>query len=92
MNKWLQIVVVGLVFFFALSLKGENSTIEQDREEVVMRKIGHLVLLQSNDSVSLVKPIVKEEDTYRIQFGASFDFQADAFIYVVDSVIKKSEP
>ncbi|MGB0881959.1 MAG: winged helix-turn-helix domain-containing protein [Vicingaceae bacterium] len=90
MNKWLQIVVVGLVFFLALSLRGENSTIEQDREEVVMRKIGHLVLLQSNDSVSLVKPIVKEEDTYRIQFGASFDFQADAFIYVVDSVIKNS--
>ena len=88
MNK---LVVLGLILLFSLQACEENATgIESDREEVVMRKIGNEILLRSNDSTSLVRPIIKEENKYRIQFGSDFGFQAEDFVVVVDSIIKSS--
>lgn len=90
MNKIIQTLIFGLAFFSALHGFGKKALIDQDREEVLLRKIGHEILLQANDSTSLVLPILKEKDTYRIQFETHFSFQAEAFIYVVDSLIKNS--
>jgi len=90
MNKLIQIAVTGFMLLIVLQVCGANTKIDQDREEVVMRKIGHVILLQSNDSSSLVKPILKENDTYRIQFSTDFGFQPEAFIYFIDSIIKSS--
>tara|TARA_B100000809_G_scaffold167260_1_gene164603 strand:- start:2693 stop:3538 length:846 start_codon:yes stop_codon:yes gene_type:complete len=88
MNK---VFVFRLILLFSLqACKEKNSEIEQDREEVVMRKIGHEILLQSNDSTSLVYPILKEGDTYRIQFSSDFGFQAENFVAIIDSIIKNS--
>ena len=75
MNK---IVIFGLILLFSLQACKENKgQTDQDREEVIMRKIGHEILLQSNDSTTLVRPIIKEENKYRIQFGSNCGFQAE---------------
>jgi DNA-binding winged helix-turn-helix (wHTH) protein len=88
MNK---LFAFGLILLFSLqACEKDNSIIDQDREEVIMRKIGHEVLLKSNDSTSIVRPIVYEEGRYRIQFGSDFGFQPETFIGVIDSIIKNS--
>ena len=88
MNK---IVVFGLILLFSLqACEKNNAEIENDHEVVIMRKIGHEILLQSNDSTSLVHPIIKKGNSYRIQFGSDFGFQAEDFVVVIDSIIKKS--
>ena len=88
MNK---LVIFGLMLLISLqSCSGKSSEVEQSREKVIMRKIGHEILLQANDSTSLVRPIIKEGNQYRIQFASEFGFQAENFIYVVDSIIQNS--
>jgi hypothetical protein len=88
---------VGYYFFFAIAFlfsvqgcKEVEVKLQQDLEEVILRKIGHEILLQSNDSTSLVLPILKEGNQYRIQFDAEFGFQAEHFAATVDSIIRTS--
>ena len=78
------------LFFIVQGCTGEKVEIQQDREEVILRRIGHEILLQSNDSITLVYPILKEENQYRIQFESEFGFQAEYFAAAVDSIIKSS--
>ena len=90
MRKFLMFLVVLPLLFHSCSK--ELDTVQNDQLEVVMRRIGHEVLLSSNDSLSLVKPIVKQENSYRIQFGSNFSFLPDHIIQVIDSIIKKELP
>ncbi len=91
MRKLLCLIIFGVIFLFLTQGCNKDSPkIEEDRVEVIMRKIGHEILLRSNDSTSLIEPILKENDQYRIQFGSNFGFQAEAFVVVVDSIIKNS--
>lgn len=93
MRKFLYIIILGLIPLLTFqSCDKDNSSIKNDQIEVVMRKIGHEVLLSSNDSLSLVKPILKEENSYRIQFGSNFSFLPDHLVQVIDSLIKKELP
>jgi len=89
--KLFLIFGVTLLFLFQ-SCNKEQEPVQNDQVEVVMRKIGHEVLLSSNDSLSLVKPILKEENSYRIQFGSNFSFLPDDIIQVIDSTLKKELP
>lgn len=91
MSKLGKLFILGVIFLCSLQACEENtSTIDIDREEVVMRKIGHEVLLKSNDSTSIVRPIVFEEGKYRIQFSSEFGFQPETFVVAIDSIIKSS--
>jgi len=58
--------------------------------EVVLRMIGHQVLLRSADSTSLILPIVKENDRYRIQFESPFEFTPEELVATVDSVVRET--
>jgi len=93
MRKIILFLIFGVtVLFLFQSCNEEQDTIQKDQVEVVMRRIGHEVLLSLNDSLSLVKPIVKEASSYRIQFGTNFSFLPDDVIPVIDSIIKKELP
>lgn len=88
MNK---LFIFVLIFIFSSEARSKDSSeIDKDREEVLMRKIGHEILLQSNDSISLIRPILKEKGQYRIQFGSNFGFQSETFVSAIDSIIKNS--
>lgn len=60
--------------------------------EVVLRKVGHEVLLLANDSTSLVRPIVHDGDKYRIQFETELSFLPDSLVGVIDNLIEKELP
>jgi DNA-binding winged helix-turn-helix (wHTH) protein len=51
------------------------------RREVLLRKIGHELLLQSGDSTSRVLPVKKiAENEYQIRFENDFTFQPDSLV------------
>ena len=89
MKKWTFIIALGAMFFLQ-GCKKEISEISQDREEAVMRKIGHNILLSAGNQISLVKPIIKEENQYRIQFDADFGFPPEGIAVIIDSVLRNS--
>jgi hypothetical protein len=60
------------------------------RREVLLRRIGHELLLQSGDSISRVLPVKKiSENEYRITFENDFTFQPDSLVNVTRHVLAK---
>ncbi len=59
--------------------------------EVVLRDIGHQLLLSAKDSTSRVLPVKKlTENTYRISFQNNFSFISDTLINIVERSFQKS--
>ena len=93
MRKLVHLIIFGIVFFFTLQgCKKDEPQLQHDREEVIMRKIGHEILLLSNDSNSIVRPISHEGNKYRIQFESSFSFLPDDLIKTIDTIVKSALP
>lgn len=53
-----------------------------------MRIIGHELLLDASDSTSRVLPVIKQFNTYTIQFATEFQFLPKQLFETIDSVIK----
>lgn len=67
-----------LVIFATFSM-ADKDDFNIARREVLLRKIGHELLLQSGDSVSRVLPVKKiAENEYQISFEKEFSFQPDS--------------
>ena len=64
----------------AFSMSGDNK-FDISRREVLLRRIGDEVLLQSGDSTSRVLPVEKiSENEYQIRFENNFTFQPDSMV------------
>ena len=51
------------------------------RREILLRRIGHEVLLQSGDSVSRVLPVKRiSKNEYQVSFENAFTFQPDSLV------------
>lgn len=60
--------------------------------EIVLRNIGHQVLLKSGDSTSRVLPIkTVNENTFRISFENSFRFNPDTLMNLVQQQLAKTD-
>lgn len=60
--------------------------------EIVLRNIGHEVLLHSSDSTSRVLPVKTVDDnTYRISFENTFGFIPDTLISIVHQQLAKTD-
>ncbi len=58
------------------------------RQEVLLRKIGHEVLLQSGDNTSRVLPIEKiAENEYQISFENALTFQPDSLVNTIKRLL-----
>ncbi|NII81827.1 winged helix-turn-helix domain-containing protein [Pedobacter sp. SG908] len=61
-----------------------------DRREVLLRRIGHELLLQSGDSTSRVLPIKKiAENEYQIEFENEFTFQPNLLVNTTRHLLAK---
>lgn len=68
---------------FAFSVT-DKSNFEVAKQEVILRKIGHRLLLQAGDSTSRVLPVMKlGENEYRITFENEFTFNPDSLVALV---------
>ncbi|WP_246229556.1 hypothetical protein [Mucilaginibacter humi] len=67
--------VVGVAFGM-----GDNDDFAIAEGEILLRRIGHEVLLQSGDSTSRVLPVKKiAENEYQISFEKNLTFQPDSW-------------
>lgn len=81
----LLLVLISLVFFV-----NTNSDFDLSRREVLLRRIGHEILLQSGDSTSRVLPIKKiAENEYQISFEKEFSFVTDSLVNTTKRLLAK---
>ncbi len=71
----------------AFSMTG-NDDFDIARREVLLRRIGHELLLQSGDSTSRVLPVEKTaENEYRIRFENNLTFQPDSLVNTTNRLL-----
>jgi len=77
------------VISVAFNMAGSDD-FDTSRREILLRRIGHEILLQSGDSTSRVLPIKKiAENEYRISFENELTFQPDSLINTTQRLLAK---
>ena len=67
---------------------GHSDGYDSSRREVLLRRIGHEILLQSGDSTSRVLPVKKiAENEYQVSFENSFTFQPDSLVHTTKRLL-----
>ena len=80
------------IIVFAVAFVKKETEHPDKHLEIVLRMIGHQMLLHSNDSTSRVLPIKTVNDnTYRISFEDSFRFSPDTLMYLVQQQLAKTD-
>lgn len=87
--------IIGLTFLFlSITLVGlafgreERSSFDAAKTEILLRKLGHQLLLQSGDSTSRVLPIERiTTDQYRIRFEQHLTFQPDSLLNIAKNLL-----
>ncbi|HLA58293.1 MAG TPA: helix-turn-helix domain-containing protein [Puia sp.] len=75
----------------AVAFSNKNSEIPENHLEVVLRNIGHQLLLTAKDSSSRVLPVKKlNENTYQISFQNKFSFISDTLMNLVEREFQKN--
>ncbi|OJY84636.1 MAG: transcriptional regulator [Sphingobacteriales bacterium 40-81] len=73
----------------AFSITGSDD-FDIARREVLLRQIGHEILLQSGDSISRVLPVKKiAGNEYQISFENAFTFQPDSLVNTTQRLLAK---
>ena len=81
----LLLVLISLAFFV-----NNTSDFDLSRREVLLRRIGHEILLQSGDSTSRVLTIKKiAENEYQISFEKEFSFVTDSLVNTTKRLLAK---
>lgn len=87
--------LMALLFIATISMtfsSEESDDFNFAKREVLLRRIGHEILLQSGDSTSRVLPIKKiTENEYQISFEKEFTFQPDFLIKIMQRLLIKDE-
>lgn len=84
-------VFFGVVFaLLSLDLRRDNHY-DLAQREVLMRQIGHRILLHTGDSTSRVLPVTKlAYEKYRIVFDQPFTFETDTLVNIVHKTLSAS--
>src|SRR5689334_7714868 len=85
----LLFLLVAFVGFAAFRLSGDEE-FSMAKQQILLRKIGHEILLASGDSTSRVLP-VKEIGVgkYQIRFDNEFTFRTDTLVKIITEALKK---
>ena len=82
-----------LMFIATISVAfiiGGSDDFDIARREVLLRRIGHEILLQSGDSTSRVLPVKKiAENEYQLSFENAFTFQPDFLVNTTQRLLAK---
>ena len=85
----LMIVLTGFVAPYPMAMAQEN--LQERHNMVAIRMIGHQMLLRSGDKTTLVLPVEKEGDRYKLTFQSPFQFEPDALVGLIDSIVRQTE-
>lgn len=84
-------LVTVLCGFSAWTFSGKKELYTEKHTEIILRDIGHQLLLHAHDSTSRVLPVKKTgENSYEISFQSSFTFVTDSMVAIIDKHLKKN--
>lgn len=90
-NILLGTAIMALVITTVLAFIGKKKQPNETHTEVVMRSIGHELLLSAKDASSRVLPIKQlNENTYQISFQSKVGFVSDSLINIVQRTFQKN--
>jgi len=88
----------GLLLLFSISIiclafsRKDGDDFDIARREVLLRRLGHEILLQSGDSTSRVLPVKKiAENEYQIRFENDLTFQPDSLVNTTQRLLGKDQ-
>lgn len=83
-------MVLSLIFATLVAFSiSDNDDFDTARREVLLRRIGHEILLQAGDSTSRVLPVKKiSENEYQISFENELTFQTDSLVITTQRLLK----
>lgn len=95
MKQKITFILIGAFFTvsiaFLYSEYCKKDKIENPKDEILLRKIGHDVLISSNDKTSKIVPIkVISDNEFQIRFENKFAFVPDSIINIVQRNISRS--
>lgn len=80
-----------MIIIILISFINKGSDIPEKHVEVVLRDLGHQLLLTAKDSSSRVLPVKKLDDnTYQISFQSNFSFISDTLINLAQRTFQKN--
>lgn len=87
----LGIILLSLIFVICAAFSTDDKNdLDFAKREVLLRKIGHELLLQSGDSKSRVLPVKKiGENEYQISFENELTFRPDSLVNLTKRVLAK---
>lgn len=85
------LILFSLLFVFCTSFNlTDSEAFDFAKREILLRRIGHEVLLQSGDSTSIVLPIEKiSENEYQIKFENTFTFKPEVLVTISQRFLTK---
>ncbi|MBK8089041.1 MAG: winged helix-turn-helix transcriptional regulator [Chitinophagaceae bacterium] len=84
-------IIITAVLISAAAFSNQKKDIPEKHAEVVLRNLGHQLLLTAKDSSSRVMPVKKlNEHTYQIAFQNSFGFISDTLINLVQRTFQQN--
>jgi hypothetical protein len=84
-------IIIIFILISAVASINKKDEIPEKHLEVVLRDIGHQLLLSAKDSSSRVLPVKKvNENTYQLSFQNEFSFVSDSLINLVQREFQKA--
>jgi DNA-binding winged helix-turn-helix (wHTH) protein len=84
-------IILIVILISAVAFINKKNEIPANHLEVVLRDIGHQLLLAAKDSSSRVLPVKQlNENTYQISFQSNFSFISDSLINIVEREFQKN--
>ncbi|HEY0039846.1 MAG TPA: hypothetical protein VGB71_04235, partial [Flavisolibacter sp.] len=94
MKPWTLVgssIILLVILISAVAFINNKNEIPEKHVEVVLRDLGHQLLLSAKDSTSRVLPVKKlNETTYQISFQNDFHFISDTLINLVQRTFEKA--
>lgn len=86
-------VMIIIILISAVAVINKENEIPENHLEVVLRDLGHRLLLSAKDSSSRVLPVKRvNENRYQIFFQNNFSFVSDTLINLVQREFQKNAP
>jgi len=93
MKPIVLIIFIAITFSagFIIIKDRERAVVGDQRAQLVMREIGHRILLHSGDSNSRVLPVKRiSASAYQLEFESSFQFIPDTLVNVIHSSLTRA--
>src|ERR1044072_5204897 len=86
------VIVMFAIFFTASSFKKHSDPdLRAKQVNLIIRQIGHRLLLQAGDSTSRVLPVTEKKGTFLLQFKNELVFNHDSLIVLSQSLLPKTQ-